>query len=921
MDAEVGVEDRTEGVAALRVAGPERDHRRVAHDRRQRLELVRGGEAVQRPAVEHHGLRAAREQDPAELAEPVGELREVALRRDVVDRRPAGQRLADPRVGLRPDERADRHELAVAAHVLVVVLEPAGHVERLRDRRVPPGLQHPAAVGRRQRDVGDLEPVVGVELLVELGGQRRAHVERDVLPDRQPLADPAALEQEARGNGAGGDHDRLRADGQRPPVGQLGLHRAGVAVLGHDPLDRAVGDDPHALGAEVALRPRQHGVEHRELLAEAAADVAVAAADAAVDVGADRVDVELESRIAAALLDAAQELRRRRVEPDVGVVRPLVLAADGQPLLDALRAVPQLVELEPGGVLRVPALEHVPGRRDRDRVVDHRRAPDAAALEDREAEVLGLLEHAVAVEPADHLDLVGGELARLDVLPALEHDDVAAALGEAVGEHGAGRAAAHDAHVGPQVEALELLRARDRQRVHAGRGDPARAVQAAVALPLLERLVADRGEAAGIAVVADVGELVGDADHRLDEAAELIREPPAQDVAVEVGLEVVEPRRLVELGERRLEREQRVQLHRDQPGALHPLPLRADAPEVAVDVGGDVARRDGLLRALDDHVGERHQRPVLRRAEEARAQAGAHRRAPEQEQQRRDGAREPDPAEQPRERGDPGDVLVQIGDRQPGGRADHRGGEQRDREDADERQPVADAAGDVERERRRAGRAGRGVGGQQRLREQVLECERAHRGDGRERRRHGAEGEQHGPQARVRVGRPEVRRRRLRTSGRRGEHQPRGEPELDRGAHEHRRLRALPGDRVDDLRDCGDAEDQHDDQLQAGTAAGLTGRVEGGEREQHARPRGRADPRRLLERVGEHEREDQAEHRDDGRSGGHAEPHGASLFGCEGICQPGPPACQAGYAWSATPPRWTRRRTSGPAGARSSARR
>ena len=72
-------------------------------------------------------------------------------------------------------------EARVAAHVLEVLLEPARHVERLGDGRVEPGLEHEAVVAR-DAVVRDLEPGVGVLHVLELGRERRAHVEAEPRP-------------------------------------------------------------------------------------------------------------------------------------------------------------------------------------------------------------------------------------------------------------------------------------------------------------------------------------------------------------------------------------------------------------------------------------------------------------------------------------------------------------------------------------------------------------------------------------------------------------------------------------------------------------------------------------------------------------------------------------------------------------------
>ncbi len=62
----------------------------------------------------------------------------------------------------------------------------------------------------------DLQPVVGVHLVVVLGGERRAHVEAGVVTDRQALADLAPQQEKRRGDGAGGDDDLFRANRHLP---------------------------------------------------------------------------------------------------------------------------------------------------------------------------------------------------------------------------------------------------------------------------------------------------------------------------------------------------------------------------------------------------------------------------------------------------------------------------------------------------------------------------------------------------------------------------------------------------------------------------------------------------------------------------------------------------------------------------------
>ena len=76
----------------------------------------------------------------------------------------------------------------------------------------------------------------------------------------------------------------------------------------------------------------------------------------------------------------------------------------------------------------VPARQHVLRRLEAHGVVHDGRAAHAAALEHRETEILGLLEHAVGVEFADHPDFVLGDGARLDVAASLHDEHLATRL-------------------------------------------------------------------------------------------------------------------------------------------------------------------------------------------------------------------------------------------------------------------------------------------------------------------------------------------------------------------------------------------------------------------------------------------------------------------------------------------------------------
>ena len=184
-------------------------------------------ELVVAPRVDHHARRTGVEQQLAEQLEAARERREVVRPRPEVDAGPAGQRADDAAVARGPDQHADRHQMVVALHVLEVLLEPAGHVERLRHRRVEPRLEHEAGLAR-DPEVRDLQAVVGPERLAfEVGRERRAHVAGEPLADRQSAAGAAAQQQVAGGDRSRGEHVRARPHGDAAPVGELG------AQVGH----------------------------------------------------------------------------------------------------------------------------------------------------------------------------------------------------------------------------------------------------------------------------------------------------------------------------------------------------------------------------------------------------------------------------------------------------------------------------------------------------------------------------------------------------------------------------------------------------------------------------------------------------------------------------------------------------------------
>ena len=258
-------------------------------------------------------------------------------------------------------------------------------------------------------------------------------------------AEPAALEQVARADRAGRDHDLVGLDLDALPARAVAADDAPGTL---DLLDVHV---RHQLEPEVVLRLRQHGVERGELGAVAAADVAVAGGAAGGgDVRVHPLELAGQVELAHGLLEALGGLGdrglgdRRHAEPGAHVRdRRLQRGA-----------------VEPA---RLPLLEHELGRVEAERVVDRGAAADAHALEHLQAEVGGELERALVVEAQVLDDLVVAELARVDVRAALEHQHLAAGLGEAVGEDPAGGARADDDGVVAAVR--RLLERHQRRRV------------------------------------------------------------------------------------------------------------------------------------------------------------------------------------------------------------------------------------------------------------------------------------------------------------------------------------------------------------------------------------------------------------------------------------------------------------------------
>ena len=215
----------------------------------------------------------------------------------------------------------------------------------------------------------------------------------------------------------------------------------------------------------------------------------------------------------------------------------------------------------------VPALEHGLGRPEADGVVHRRGTANAAALEDREVEVLGLLHHAVGVQPADHVDLVVGEGARLDVAAALQHEHVEAVPSPARRRRSPRRRRCR----------------RCRRPSRAARRCPACSTFRSSGLRSLRLVracapgsgVADRVVGVGVVVVAGEGELLADPD--AGPAAGSSRSA-ASAAACGSSLEEGAPVVGLELRQRRAAARERGRLHSVQGQPVDPAPARGHLP-------------------------------------------------------------------------------------------------------------------------------------------------------------------------------------------------------------------------------------------------------------------------------------------------------------------------------------------------------
>src|SRR4029077_8850860 len=435
--------------------------------------------------------RAAGEVDPGRELGSLNQQLQVGLRGLVVElHAPAPEAGLDGGVRLRADHHANGAQVGVAAHVVKVVGEPARHHQRLGAHRVEPGLEDELVLSRWAVAVGDLYPVERVELLLEFGGQRRADVEGEARA-REISPEIAALEEQARREGAAGDDHRLGGDPEGAPVRERAANFARPLATRLDRFGEALAEDPYRAG-EVPLGPGQDVVERRELLAVGTPDVAIAGAEAVLDVGVDHA----APTVKAELLDALGHLRAALLE-----VLVVLLAVDGEPLAQLIERPQETVLLDAGvePIRVVPALESVRWDVVTDGVVDDGAAADALSLQDLEAGVRRHLQPAVVQEIRELHALVLAEVPRIDVLAALQQDDLPACLGQPVGEHRAGGAAADDRHVGGDALGVDLVRL-----AHVEGGELADPLDdLLVTLALGERDVAGRGGRARIGVVAD----------------------------------------------------------------------------------------------------------------------------------------------------------------------------------------------------------------------------------------------------------------------------------------------------------------------------------------------------------------------------------------------------------------------------------
>ncbi len=628
----------------------------------------------------HDAHGAGREPDPPGDLQALEHAIAVLRRGVVVDLRPAA-RLGDPAGDGRAGDHPGAGHPAEPVHVRPVAAEPARHRERLRRGRVEPRLDEVRRrVARRDVGVRHLDPGEGVDLVLELGRQRRVDVEVQPAADRV-AADPAAQQQAARPDRAGGDDDRLRRKGHAGAAAVAAGDARGAAAAALDPLDGEVREHVEPAGL---LRAREQHVERGVARGEPAADVAVAGPAAGVR------DVRLHQLDAARQVHPRHRVREpaRRGAGPVGADR-----LDAEVGADVRDRRAQPAGVDPG---RGPGVEHGGGRVEAEAVVDRRAAADAHPLQHLEAEVRRELERALVVELEVLLHLVVGERGRVDVRSALEHEHAPAGGREPGGEDRAGGARADHDHV--VARGRRLRQRRQARRHRRGRGRGARAPQVG--------RVADRRPGAAVAVVAEVGHLRGGPHGGLEQRPQRARQAPARRGVDEAPLEERAPRGVIERGQRWAEREQRPGGDGQQRELDAALGARVEVGEVAVDVAGDVGGGEQLAVALDRDVGERLERGEAGGVQVAQPVAGARRRDPPGEEPGRQDDVDRHPGEQRDGGGDVDPEHVDVGRAAP----DQRGDLARDERDVGERDQQREPAAPPHvggAERRRARRTAR----------------------------------------------------------------------------------------------------------------------------------------------------------------------------------------------------------------------
>ncbi len=192
----------------------------------------------------------------------------------------------------------------------------------------------------------------------------------------------------------------------------------------------------------------------------------------------------------------------------------------------------------------------------------------------------------------------------------LQHEHPPAGLGQPVGDDRPRRPAAHHHRVGGDP----LTHLVGGHAAHARSLGRDRARGLGIALALREGLVAHRGERPLVSVVAEVGHLLRETEHRLHQAAD-DPDPPAGDVAHEALFDKAPPALGAHLGKGRVEEQQGVEPERHERDVHHPLALGAEARHVLVHVARHLPRLE--LALGEDDLRERGERVERQHVEKA----------------------------------------------------------------------------------------------------------------------------------------------------------------------------------------------------------------------------------------------------------------------------------------------------------------